>query len=61
MSAMIVVDENKCLGCGQCALVCDFEAIEVRYGLSRIKQPDCVACGTCLDFCPLAALAWGEE
>lgn len=61
MAEIAVVDEAKCVGCGQCVLVCDFEAVKVWYGLSRVEQQDCVGCGVCIDFCPVAALGWEGE
>ena len=44
LTKILVVDEAKCVGCGQGLLVCEFDAVEVRYGLSRVKPEDCVAC-----------------
>jgi NAD-dependent dihydropyrimidine dehydrogenase PreA subunit len=58
LAEAVSVDEKKCVGCGQCVLVCDFNALEVRYGLSKVKREDCVICGVCLDFCPMNALGW---
>lgn len=58
MAEAVSVDKKKCVGCGQCFLVCDFNALEVRYGLSKVKRENCVTCGVCLEFCPLNALGW---
>jgi len=58
LAEAVSVDAKKCVGCGQCFLVCDFNALEVRYGLSKVKRENCVTCGVCLEFCPLNALGW---
>ncbi len=60
MTKIVSIDEQKCLGCGQCVLVCDFDALEVRYGLSRVNLEECVACGLCLEYCPVKALDWEQ-
>jgi heterodisulfide reductase subunit A-like polyferredoxin len=61
LTDVLVVDEAKCVGCGQCVLVCEFDAVEVQYGLSRVKSEDCAACGICIDYCPVAALGWRKK
>jgi len=61
LTEVAVVNQTKCLGCGQCMLVCDFDAAELIYGISHIKQDACTACGVCLDSCPVAAIDWEEK
>jgi Na+-translocating ferredoxin:NAD+ oxidoreductase RNF subunit RnfB len=42
-----------CLGLGDCADVCDFNAIRMnKYGLPVIDSEKCTACGDCIDICP---------
>lgn len=42
-----------CLGYGDCAEVCDFDAIEMdRYGIPVVSESLCTACGDCVDACP---------
>ena len=42
-----------CLGLGDCADVCDFDAITMdRFGLPRVDAAKCTACGDCVDICP---------
>ncbi len=41
-----------CLGCGTCADVCDYGAIEIKNGLAIIDKDKCVACKACIDVCP---------
>lgn len=42
-----------CLGFGDCAEVCDFDAIQMnRYGLPVVKEDQCTACNDCVEVCP---------
>lgn len=41
-----------CLGLGDCAVVCDYDAICVKDGLAVIDRDKCVGCGMCAKACP---------
>ncbi len=42
-----------CLGLGDCADVCEFDAIRMdRHGLPVVTEAACTACGDCVDVCP---------
>ncbi len=42
-----------CLGMGDCADVCDFDAISMnKYGLPVVDESRCTACSDCVDICP---------
>jgi Na+-translocating ferredoxin:NAD+ oxidoreductase RNF subunit RnfB len=42
-----------CIGLGDCATVCDFDAIVLdRFGLPQVDEDKCTACGDCVDVCP---------
>lgn len=42
-----------CLGYGDCAEVCDFDAIIMdRYEIPQISESACTACGDCVEACP---------
>lgn len=42
-----------CLGMGDCADVCEFDAISMnRHGLPVVDETRCTACGDCVDVCP---------
>ena len=42
-----------CLGMGDCADVCDFDAIRMdAHGLPVVTEDKCTACGDCVDVCP---------
>jgi len=43
-----------CLGYADCAVACDFEAIEMsQFSLPVVDLEACTACGDCVDACPL--------
>lgn len=44
--------EYGCLGYGDCAAACPFDAIEMEDGLPVIDPDACTACGTCVEVCP---------
>ena len=42
-----------CMGLGDCADVCDFDAITMNtFGLPEVDTNKCTACGDCVDICP---------
>ena len=51
---MIKVDEEKCVGCGQCVMSCAFDALSV-WGVVEVKE-NCTDCLECIDYCPVEAL-----
>ena len=55
----IVINKSKCVGCGQCSIVCPGSLIKM--GEDRkayIKYPkDCWGCSSCLKECKFEAIA----
>ena len=51
---MVIVNKNKCIGCGACVEACPFGAM--------FMDPDeniainCILCGACVEACPVQAL-----
>jgi electron transport complex protein RnfB len=45
---------NGCLGCGDCVVVCDFDAIHMDpiTELPVVVDDKCTACGACVEACP---------
>lgn len=41
-----------CLGYGDCANVCDYDAICIKDGVAFIDREKCVGCGKCAKICP---------
>ncbi len=41
-----------CLGIGDCAQACDYDAIHVIDGLATVTYENCVGCGACARVCP---------
>lgn len=51
------LDEEKCIGCGLCAIVCPHGVFEVEERQARIIDRDaCIECGACAGNCPVEAL-----
>ncbi|MEE0946356.1 MAG: glycyl-radical enzyme activating protein [Acutalibacteraceae bacterium] len=54
--------ENKCIGCGECASVCPFNAHKIIDGGHLFERSLCTACGKCADICLGSALSfYGKE
>ncbi len=53
----IMINEEKCKGCGLCQKSCPVKAIEGELREKRvINQEKCIKCGTCLASCPFKAI-----
>ena len=53
---MLLVDCDKCIGCGVCEEDCPFGAITVEDGCAVVGN-SCTLCGTCVDGCEVEALS----
>jgi electron transfer flavoprotein alpha subunit len=56
----LVVDPEKCVGCGLCVRTCTSGGIEVTDRLAHVTD-GCISCGMCVDGCPTGALAIQKE
>jgi len=57
----VVVEQEKCVGCGRCVSICAQGAPKITNKKSRIDENKCVGCGRCLAYCPtdaISPLAW---
>ena len=41
-----------CIGMGNCARACQFDAMHIIDGVARVDRFNCVGCGACVDACP---------
>jgi len=53
---LLMVDKDKCIGCGVCESVCRFGAIKMVDGKSVIDEKKCTKCGACENVCPVQAI-----
>jgi ferredoxin len=54
----LALDQEKCVGCGMCTVVCPHEVILLDDGKARIANRDaCMECGACSQNCPTEALS----
>jgi Pyruvate/2-oxoacid:ferredoxin oxidoreductase delta subunit len=51
------VDEDLCIGCGDCVSYCQFNALEIVDGLNHVVYEECMGCGICTSKCEQGALA----
>jgi ferredoxin len=55
----VIVDQEKCTGCGTCEDICPLEAIKVEDVKAVVDDQACVDCGTCIEECPEKAIGEG--
>ena len=51
------IEEDLCIGCGDCVEACPFEAIKMGGGVVEGDQRNCMGCGVCVSVCPEGALS----
>jgi len=51
----VFFNQEKCVGCGQCAAVCPCGAIEIQEGKARTNRERCKGRGKCAEVCPYEA------
>jgi heterodisulfide reductase subunit A len=50
------VVEERCVGCGDCVLVCPYSALSLVDGRCQVNPALCKGCGTCVATCPSGAI-----
>ncbi len=54
----IILIEEKCISCGVCTGLCDYEALKLTEDCSIVLKEDlCVNCKDCVAGCPTRALS----
>lgn len=56
---MVVIEQEKCIGCGMCVQDCPAGKIEVRDG-KAVYTEKCILCGHCVAVCPCSAVSIPE-
>ncbi|MEG0276822.1 MAG: DUF362 domain-containing protein [Coprobacillus sp.] len=51
------VDQDPCIGCGQCIKICAHNAITITDRKATIDHNKCTGCGRCIGVCPKDAIA----
>ncbi len=52
----ILIDLDKCRGCGKCETACPFGVIHMEGKLVVLNGDECRACNACVDTCPFGAM-----
>lgn len=56
-SAILRLSVEKCIGCGNCELVCPHRIFVIREEKAEIVDPNgCMECGACAKNCPVGAI-----
>lgn len=53
----VIIDTNKCIGCGKCVKVCVAHNIAMNHKKAKTKLDDCLMCGQCTAVCPMKAIS----
>ncbi|MFH1878901.1 MAG: RnfABCDGE type electron transport complex subunit B [Candidatus Omnitrophota bacterium] len=53
--------EYGCVGLGDCAAVCPFDALHMKDGLPEVDQDKCTGCGKCSTVCPRNIISMAEK
>ena len=56
------VDQDKCVGCGECVDVCPAEVYDLQDGKSNpVNAEECLGCESCVEVCQQSAITITEN
>lgn len=55
---MIIIDTNRCTGCGQCLKICHEHCITMVENYPHVNLDYCSTCTQCIAVCPEQAVTW---
>lgn len=62
MGYNVIVEAEKCVGCGECVDVCPVEVYEMKEGKSDPVSPEeCLGCESCVEVCETSAITVEEN
>ena len=53
----IIIDVNRCIGCGSCVKDCVANHIALEHGKAKVLSDSCIECGHCYAICPTKAIS----
>ena len=56
-----IIDPARCIGCGQCAELCRFDAVHEAGDVYRVAPMACEGCKVCVALCPEQAIDFPEK
>lgn len=60
--AKVIVDVEKCTGCGTCVDVCPVDVFELQAEKSvPVRAEECILCEACVASCPTEAITVEED
>ncbi len=57
----VIIDTEKCIGCGLCIEVCPTGAAYNNKGKTYVNHDKCTLCGNCEGMCIVSALTFEKE
>ncbi len=52
----VIIDKEKCIGCGKCVADCVSEKLKIIDGKAEFMYESCIQCGHCYAICPVNAV-----
>lgn len=52
-----VIDEESCIGCGDCEERCPADAISLKDDIAVVDENVCLGCGNCVPVCPSESIS----